>query len=129
MNFIERLFYVISLLILFSSCTEQEGDNNPWQYKNEGSDDIEIVREYVSPEEILWTSDDKGEYVQNQEYLLQPGNGQADLVGKRLCTMVGNEDNNPAVLFDFGRELNGGIEIVTGMFEGKEPINLRITFG
>lgn len=86
----------------------------------------EIVREYLSPERILWTS---GEEVVNAERFLEPGTGQADLVGANLCTMTGSKENPPSVILDFGKELHGGIEIVTGMFKGKEPIQVQVTLG
>ncbi len=86
----------------------------------------EIIREYLSPERILWTS---GAEVLNADKFLEPGTGQADLVGARLCTMTGNRDNPPSILLDFGEELHGGIEIVTGLFEGKGPIRVQITLG
>ena len=86
----------------------------------------EIIREYLSPERILWTS---GAEVVQADKFLEPGNGQADLVGARLCTMTGNRDNPPSILLDFGEELHGGIEIVTGQFEGKGPIRVQITLG
>jgi alpha-L-rhamnosidase len=89
----------------------------------------EIVREYLSPVKILWQSDESSASILNAESLLKEGNGQADLVGKDLCTLVGNPENPPSLLFDFGRELHGGLEIVTGIFEGKDPIRVRICLG
>jgi hypothetical protein len=89
----------------------------------------EIVREYLSPERILWKSDEGSTTILNAESLLKEGNGQADLVGKDLCTLVGNPENPPSLLLDFGRELHGGLEIVTAIFEGKDPIRVRICLG
>jgi alpha-L-rhamnosidase len=89
----------------------------------------EMVREYLSPVKILWQSDEKSQTILNSESLLKPGNGQADLVGKDLCTLVGNRDKPSAILLDFGKELHGGLEIVTGIFEGKDPIHVRICLG
>lgn len=86
----------------------------------------EIVREYLSPVRILWTS---GKGIDNEERLLLPGNGQADLVGSNLCTMTGSTENPASILLDFGTELHGGVEIVTGAFEGKDPILVQVVLG
>ncbi len=85
------------------------------------------VREYITPQRIMWLSDST--LIQNSEGLLLPGNGQADLVGKNICTLSGSLGENPAFLLDFGKELHGGLQIVTGMFEGKIPINVKVTLG
>jgi len=66
--------------------------------------------------------------IKNLDSLLVPGNGQADLVGRNLTTIWGG-DENPAFILDFGSEIHGGIQLVTGMFEGNEPIHVRITLG
>ena len=86
----------------------------------------EIMREYLSPSKILWTS---GDNVLNPECFLKPGTGQADLVGKDLCKMKGDAMNPPSILLDFGKELHGAIEIVTDRWPGKDPMPIRITLG
>jgi hypothetical protein len=94
--------------------------NGPGPVKNE------ISREYLSPKRILWTS---VEGVVNAERFLKPGTGQADLVGANLCSMDGSAEVQPSILLDFGKELHGGIEIVTGAYQGKGPIQVQITLG
>jgi len=113
-----------TLLILFLVSCKQPNQNP--STLNTGEKKNEIVREYLSPERILWTS---GEGVVNAERFLKPGTGQADLVGADLCTLVGDSENPPSLLLDFGKELHGGIEIVTGNFPGKDPVTIRITLG
>lgn len=131
MKFPFSLVLSIIFFFLYSSCDKptKEKDLTSWQYQKDESVEDEIVREYISPVKIVWISDEKGDFIQNQANLLKAGNGQADLVGRNLCTMIGNKQNNPALLLDFGKELHGGIEIVTGMFEGNQPVNVRITLG
>ncbi len=90
------------------------------------SNRYEITRKYVSPVRILWKSE---EGIENEVFLLEPGNGQADLVGSKLCTIEGNAENPPSVLLDFGQELHGGLEIVTGAFADQKPIRVQITLG
>lgn len=87
------------------------------------------VREYIAPSRIVWQSDSSEKIILNAPSLLSPGNGQADLEGRHLCTMIGQEGNNPSILLDFGKELHGGLQIVTGMFEGKDPIQIKVTLG
>ncbi|WP_200979907.1 alpha-L-rhamnosidase [Echinicola sp. 20G] len=116
------LKYIVSfLLILLGSQVMGQDTQASHSFKDNR------VREYVTPQKILWVSSEST--IHNIEGLLQPGNGQADLVGKNTCTLQGNQDLNPAFLLDFGKELHGGLQIVTGMFEGKTPITLKITLG
>jgi hypothetical protein len=112
----------LAVCISESNHTEQHGSGD----ENKRS---EIVREYLSPVRILWKSDEGSQTILNAESLLKEGNGQADLVGMDLCTLVGNRENPPSILLDFGRELHGGLEIVTAIFEGKDPIRVRICLG
>src|SRR6185437_13706830 len=36
---------------------------------------------------------------------------------------------NAAILLDFGREIQGGLRLVTGMWDSKQPLSVRIRFG
>ncbi|WP_262247963.1 alpha-L-rhamnosidase-related protein [Parapedobacter soli] len=86
----------------------------------------EIVREYVSPTRILWQSGD----IRNEEQLLQPGNGQADLTNASITVLKNEGPARSSILLDFGKELHGGLEIVTGMWNpGNTPRKVRIRFG
>ncbi len=118
-----RYAFLLSVALLMTGC---KINTKAPEIEENDSPRNEIVREYLSPERILWTS---GEEVINAERFLEPGTGQADLVGANLCTMTGNKENPPSIILDFGKELHGGIEIVTGMFKGKEPIHIQITLG
>lgn len=93
------------------------------------SEKQELSRAYFSPEKILWKSDESGTHIINAEKLLEPGNGQADLVGANLCTITGRDTSTAAILFDFGKEIQGGIQLVTGMFPKQVPIKVKVTFG
>src|SRR5690606_5568900 len=86
----------------------------------------EIVREYVSPTRILWQSGD----IRNEEQLLQPGNGQADLTNASITVLKNEGQAKSSILLDFGKELHGGLEIVTGMWNpGNTTRKVRIRFG
>lgn len=85
------------------------------------------VREYLSPMRIVWQQ--HSELIKDGDKLLLPGNGQAELTDRSLCKMSSTSEEHPALLFDFGKELQGGIQIVTGAFSNKSPIKMRVRFG
>lgn len=88
-----------------------------------------FTRNYISPVRIVWQSDTTGKYLENTTRLLEPGNGQADLVGDNLCIVKGGAKQNTAILLDFGKELHGGIQLVAGMHPENNPVRVRITLG
>ncbi len=88
--------------------------------------ETEIVRTFVSPVRVLWQSGT----VTNTEQLLKPGNGQADLTNASISVLKNEGDEQASILLDFGKELHGGLEIVTGMWSpGNTPRNIRVRFG
>jgi alpha-L-rhamnosidase len=88
-----------------------------------------MKREYLPPIRIIWQSDSTGVYIENTNRLLSSGDGQSVLVNRDLCKMVSNQAHQAAILLDFGRELHGGLEIVTGRWKGDKPIKVRVRFG
>lgn len=85
------------------------------------------VREYLSPTRIVWTG--CPELIRNADYLLRQGNGQADLTNSHICVMKSTDDERPSLLLDFGKELHGGLQIVTGMPSSHDPVRIRVRFG
>ncbi|MBB5284501.1 hypothetical protein HNQ92_002644 [Rhabdobacter roseus] len=85
------------------------------------------TRRYLPPVRILWKTPNAA--IQNEQVLLKPGNGQADLSGKDLCRLKSTDTQKPGLLLDFGKELHGGLQIVTGMWPGNKPITVRLRFG
>lgn len=83
------------------------------------------VRRFLAPVKILWSTGS----IAHAEQLLKPGNGQADLSGKGLCSLKSDATGKPALLLDFGRELHGGLQLVTGQWKESKPITVRIRFG
>lgn len=84
------------------------------------------VREYVLPTRIVWETHGEAA-LENSEHLLTSNTGQAVVVSPDVCT-VRNVGQTPSLLLDFGRELNGGIQIVVGR-TGGPPVRVRIRFG
>lgn len=87
----------------------------------------ELKREYISPTRIVWT--EHGDNISNIEYLLREGNGQADLTNSHICVVKSTSTEHPAILLDFGRELHGGLQIVTGMPADHTPVRIRVRYG
>lgn len=85
------------------------------------------IREYLSPVRIIWQQDSV--QIENEHYLLSPGNGQADLSNSRVCVMRSTDARHPALLLDFGKEIQGGIQLVTGMPASQKPVRIRVRFG
>ncbi|QRR03982.1 alpha-L-rhamnosidase [Dyadobacter sandarakinus] len=87
------------------------------------------VRQYLTPTRIVWMSDKAGGSIVDAQNLLRPGIGQADLVHRDFCKMISTADVQPGILLDFGREIQGGIQLVTDQPSDQRPIRVRIRFG
>ena len=83
---------------------------------------------YLSPTRIVWQEAREGATIQGIDNLLKPGNGQAELVQGSMCRIKNGEKGKASFLLDFGRELQGGIQIVTGMSPSREG-KIRVRFG
>ena len=64
------------------------------------------TREYIAPVRIVWQQDSS--QITGANHLLVPGNGQSDLANNRLCVLKSTPTEHPALLLDFGKELQGG---------------------
>ncbi len=93
------------------------------------ADSTATIRRYLSPVKILWKTENADTNIVNEKRLLLKGNGQADLSNNNMCILKSTTDVHPALLLDFGKELQGGLQIVTGMFKSGKPVALRIRFG
>ncbi len=87
------------------------------------------VRNYLVPKAIVWKSDKTGEFIKNAENLLVPGNGQADLSRKTLCILKNSEGKQASIIFDFGKEIHGGLQVVTSFLPNKLGEKVRLRFG
>ena len=82
------------------------------------------VRSFVLPQRILWQSEGNGA-PRNAEVLLRNDWSQALTNAAEFCRV----EKNGAILLDFGRELHGGVQIVTGACDGMSAIHARLRFG
>lgn len=85
------------------------------------------IREYIAPVRIVWQQDSSR--ITGANHLLVPGNGQSDLANNRLCVLKSTPTEHPALLLDFGKELQGGLQLVTGMPPSHDPVSVRVRFG
>ncbi len=87
------------------------------------------VRDYLCPQAIVWKSDNTGEYIKNAEQLLVPGNGQADLSQSNLSVFKNTPEQQASIIFDFGKEIHGGVQVVTSFLPNKLGEKVRLRFG
>jgi alpha-L-rhamnosidase len=102
---------------------------SPTRTDGAGSPSGNLIRTRVTATRIIRLSDTTGTYIKHPEYLLQPGNGQADLSSDHLTYLVNDKDHKASLILDFGTELQGAIQIITGIQGNKPPIRLHIRFG
>lgn len=127
MKFIRR---IVTIVYLFTGyCVS--GQLPPVFRNSQGSEvrSTELARRYLSPVRIVWMSDNSGKTIKNPESLLKPGNGQADLNRGNYTILKSAGDSLPGILLDFGREIHGGIQLVTTINNSKPAGRVRIRFG
>lgn len=86
------------------------------------------VRQYILPNRIVWTSDNPGSRVENEESLLVEKSGQVTLDAHEPCVLK-NVEGRAGMLLDFGKELHGGIQIMVWHTQNNQPVKLRVRFG
>lgn len=74
-------------------------------------------------------SDTTNQYVSNPETLLLPGIGQATLSSRDLCCITSKDGHTAAILLDYGTQMHGGLQIVSGISEANHPVKVRVRFG
>ena len=83
---------------------------------------------YVPATRIVWQETTGDASIQGLENLLRGGNGQADLYDGQITRIKSGTNGRASFLLDFGRELQGGIQMVTGRSSQKE-VKVRVRFG
>ena len=82
---------------------------------------------YVPATRIVWQETTGDASIQGLENLLRGGNGQADLYDGQITRIKSGTHGRASFLLDFGRELEGGIQMVTGRSSKKE-VKVRVRF-
>jgi len=122
----KRIFHFVVAALAWV-CADAQSLPPVWQ----GSADVQYSSRtiaYLSPTRIVWQETTGSSSIEGIDKLLLPGNGQAELVGGKECVIRKRPDGKVSFLLDFGRELQGGIQIVTGQSSRKEA-KVRIRFG
>ena len=83
---------------------------------------------YLPPTRIVWQETMGDASITGLESLLRGGNGQADLFDGQIALIKSGTNGRASFLLDFGRELQGGIQMVTGRSSKKE-VKVRVRFG
>lgn len=124
-----RLFFIMTLTIVCLATKAQS--QLPPAWNDMSNDNVQYdsrATAYIPPKRIVWQETTGGASISNLERLLSPGNGQAELINADLCKIKTSSDGTASFVLDFGRELQGGIQIVTGISSHKE-IEIRVRFG
>ena len=107
-----------------------------------------MTRTYLSPVRVVWQQD--ADHISGIGRLLDPGDGQAywgayydyepmdtGLQGDRAvaseapayCRLSSEDGARPAILLDFGKEIHGGVQLVTGAWPSHKPVRIRLRYG
>lgn len=84
----------------------------------------QLVRDYITPQRIVWQQGDS--ILKDAEALLLTGDGQVTMGRARFCQITNKKQTS--LILDFGRELHGGLRILTGT-GSKITTHMRIRFG
>ncbi|WP_229213939.1 alpha-L-rhamnosidase-related protein [Dyadobacter psychrotolerans] len=87
------------------------------------------IRQYLSPKRIVWMSDKTGQSIIDPQNLIKLGTGQADLVHRNISRLVSTHEVRPGLVLDFGKEIQGGLQLITDQPGDHRPIKIRIRFG
>src|SRR5699024_3046649 len=107
------------LLLITSSAMAQ------YKLSDDASEISPLTQEYVYPVRIVWNEGD----IYQLENLLEKGNGQASLKNDDAVILKNTGKDTSSILLDFGKEINGSLEIITGMWANEAPRPVRIRFG
>jgi len=122
------LLLKISLLLV--SCTSSTQPPPVFTPDGTSGRSTVITRTFLPPTHIVWISDSyTGKQVLNVESILKPGNGQADLNQGEYLTLISDKKSKPGIILDFGREIQGGLEIVTTINNPNPAGRVRVRFG
>jgi hypothetical protein len=120
---------LIILLLFISGCGQNSNDTDGNTEKNQKVFTNDIERTYMVPKSIIWQSDTIGEYISGAKRLLEKGTSQAILSQDPFCLMKSTTEFTSSILLDFGKEIHGGLELVTGQYKKNKPVKLRVRFG
>ena len=125
----KRFFSVIGLVCACAMAQAQPLLPPVWLADAKG--DVQISSRtiaYLPATRIVWQETTGDSSIKGLENLLLKGNGQADLFDGQITRIKNGATGKASFLLDFGRELQGGIQMVTGRSSQKE-VKVRVRFG
>ena len=120
-------FWIVGVLMVINISAQPQLPP-AWQTGSEKVQYSSRTIAYFPPTRIVWQEATGGSSIEGLENLLLQGNGQAELVRGKVAKIKTGADGCASFLLDFGRELQGGIQFVTGQSSQKE-IEVRVRFG
>ncbi|MBR5612271.1 MAG: alpha-L-rhamnosidase [Bacteroidaceae bacterium] len=123
---------IINIICIFATCLMVQAQTAlPPVWKNVHQEKVQVSSRtvaYLPPTRIVWQETTGDASIEGLEKLLSPGIGQAELVAGKECRIRNGAQGKASFLLDFGKELQGGIQLVTG-FSSKKETRIRVRFG
>ena len=120
---LKRIFILGALLGAAALASGQE--TKVQERKTVQRQDAEFVNEYITPTRVMLAEG----VVTGTENLLRPYCGQVSTNEPNVCIFRNGKDGKSSVLLDFGKEIQGGIQIVRAMSGDKAAARFRVCFG
>ncbi len=89
--------------------------------------ETELSQKYLSPTRIVWDSGD--EFVKNADKVSGLTTGQADFKNGDYLQLINGSYSRASIVLDLGKEIQGGIEIVTTNNNENPVGKVRVRFG
>ena len=123
---------IVNLICMVGACAIAQAQTAlppVWQDATQGKVQVgSRTIAYLPPTRIVWQETTGDASITGLESLLRGGNGQADLYDGQITRIKSGTNGRASFLLDFGRELQGGIQMVTGRSSQKE-VKVRVRFG
>jgi hypothetical protein len=122
----KKIVFIYLMFVAFGMQAQQLPPVFGDEYSGKSFNDSR-TRVYLTPQRIVWKNDGDGKLISNAEKLLEKGNGQSELTNRKVFVMRSSENEYASVLLDFGKEIQGGLQIVTDV--SARNVKLRVRFG
>ena len=123
---------IINIICIFAICLMVQAQTAlPPVWKDVHQEKVQVSSRtvaYLPPTRIVWQETTGDASIEGLEKLLSPGIGQAELVAGKECRIRNGAQGKASFLLDFGKELQGGVQLVTG-FSSKKETRIRVRFG
>jgi len=87
--------------------------------------ETEFVNDYVTATRIILSEGN----IDNKDYLLEPYVGQVSTTERQVTNFKSTAGKKASILLDFGKEMQGGIQIIRAMSADQHAARFRVCFG